>query len=131
MKTNRRIFVAAAFAATVSALLPTVAMAGEYLGSYVARLSDTDHYASDGYPLTSAAAIVRQDRANFHRFGRVDRGDEYDPWFRSNESRARLQSMLERPGAIDGATRRAIVNGEPLIEVEVYRSSVRVRILRY
>ena len=38
--------------------------------------------------------------------------------------------MLERPGAMDGATRRAIVNGEPLVEVEVHSSSVRVRILR-
>jgi hypothetical protein len=29
-------------------------------------------------------------------------------------------------GAISASTRRAIVNAEPLIEVEVYRNSVRV-----
>lgn len=106
-----------------------MAHADQYLGSYVARISDNDHQASDGYELESAAQMVRQDRANWHKFGSGDPDDEGDRWFRTNAQRARLQSMLERRGAISPAARRAIVNGEPLIQVDVYRNSVRVSIL--
>ncbi|RUX09680.1 hypothetical protein EOA27_24195, partial [Mesorhizobium sp. M2A.F.Ca.ET.037.01.1.1] len=91
------------------------ARADDMLGSYVARISDRDHRASDGYPLSSAAQMVRQDRANWHKFHRRDSDDQGDPWFRSDGSRADLQRMLERGGAMGSATRRAIVNGEPLI----------------
>lgn len=37
--------------------------------------------------------------------------------------------MLEQRGAMSQSTRRAIVNGEPLIQVDVYRNSVRVTVL--
>ncbi len=71
-------------------------------------------------PLDSAAQMVRQDRANWHKFHRRDSDDEGDDWFRSNDDRADLQRMLERGGAMSSSTRRAIVNGEPLIQVDVY-----------
>ncbi|RWA75000.1 hypothetical protein [Mesorhizobium sp.] len=103
--------------------------AQDMLGSYVARISERDHHASDGYQLESAAQMVRQDRANWHKFRRRDSDDQGDPWFRGNDDRAQLERMLERGGAMSGATRRAIVNGEPLIEVDVYPDRVRVSIL--
>ncbi|HEY0791934.1 MAG TPA: hypothetical protein VGD78_12795 [Chthoniobacterales bacterium] len=34
--------------------------------SYVARLSERDHFNSQGQRLQSPAAIIRQDRANFY-----------------------------------------------------------------
>lgn len=105
------------------------AQADEFLGSYVARISDEDHFASDGYRLESAAQMVRQDRANYHKFHRRDREDERDRWFRGNDDRARLERMLQRPGAMSGGTKNAIVRGEPLIQVDVYRRSVRVTVL--
>jgi len=105
------------------------AQADDMLGSYVARISDRDHQASDGYALDNAAQMVRQDRANWHKFHRRDSDDQGDSWFRSDGSRADLQRMLERGGAMSSATRRAIVNGEPLIEVDVYPDSVRVSIV--
>ena len=105
------------------------AQADEFLGSYVARISDEDHFASDGYRLESAAQMVRQDRANYHKFHRRDRDDERDRWFRGNDDRARLERMLQRPGAMSGGTKNAIVRGEPLIQVDVYRRSVRVTVL--
>ena len=105
------------------------ALADQLLGSYVARISDRDHHASDGYELGSAAQMVRQDRAYWHKFGSGDPDDEGDSWFRTNAQRTRLQSMLERKGAISQSATRAIVNGEPLIQVDVYRNSVRVTIL--
>jgi len=117
-------------AATVAlGFLTLPAMADMLLGSYVARISQDDHFASDGYPLDSAAQMVRQDRANWHRFGQVDREDENDRWFKTNQQRSRLQRMLEQRGAMDAATRRAITNGRPLIQVDVYSSSVQVIIL--
>ena len=114
----------------LASLLGTgAARADDMLGSYVARISDRDHHASDGYELDSAAQMVRQDRANWHKFHRRDSDDESDDWFRTNEDRADLQRMLERGGAMSASTRRAIVNGEPLIQVDVYSNSVRVSIL--
>lgn len=43
--------------------------ARELIESYIALLSDADHFNSSGQRLTSAAAIIRQDRANYHLFG--------------------------------------------------------------
>jgi len=124
---------AKAFAVAALLLAPVLgtgaAQADDMLGSYVARISERDHHASDGYALDSAAQMVRQDRANWHKFHRRDSDDESDDWFRTNEDRADLQRMLERGGAMSASTRRAIVNGEPLIQVDVYSNSVRVSIL--
>lgn len=120
---------AIAVAGLLAVLGAGTARAEDMLGSYTARISDRDHRASDGYPLSSAAQMVRQDRANYHKFRRRDGDDQGDPWFRTDGSRADLQRMLERGGAMSSSTRRAIVNGEPLIEVDVYPDSVHVRIL--
>lgn len=105
------------------------AKADQLLGSYVARISDNDHHASDGYRLDTAAQMVRQDRANWHKFGRGDAEDEDDGWFGSTSSRANLERMLNKGSAMSQATRRAIVNGEPVVEVQVYRQSVKVRVI--
>ncbi|MGX7871872.1 hypothetical protein ACVDG5_002230 [Mesorhizobium sp. ORM6] len=113
-----------------SLLGASAAHAEDMLGSYVARISDRDHQASDGYALDSAAQMVRQDRANWHKFRRRDRDDQGDEWFTTNDQRADLQRMLERPGAMSASTKRTIVSGEPLIQVDVYEHSVRVSILR-
>ncbi|MCO5083190.1 MAG: hypothetical protein M9955_16225 [Rhizobiaceae bacterium] len=107
------------------------AQADQLLGSYVARISDNDHHASDGYRLDTAAQMVRQDRANWHKFGRGDREDQDDPWFGSTAARAKFERMLNKGSAMSQATRRAIVNGEPVVEVEVYRQSVKVRVIGY
>jgi hypothetical protein len=120
-------FAAGLLACAVMGINP--ALADQLLGSYVARISTNDHQASDGYPLSTAAQMVRQDRANWHKFGSGDPEDEDDAWFASTQSRAQLQKMLERGGAMSEATRRAIVRGQPVVEVEVYRNSVKVRVI--
>ncbi|TJX19793.1 MAG: hypothetical protein E5W21_34550, partial [Mesorhizobium sp.] len=66
MNETRRFAVAALLLASV--LGTSTARADDMLGSYVARISERDHHASDGYPLDSAAQMVRQDRANWHKF---------------------------------------------------------------
>ncbi len=81
-----------------------VACADEPMGSYVARISDRDHHASDGYELDNAAQMVRQERANWYKFHRRDSDDENDLWFRTDDQRADLRRMLERGGAMNSAT---------------------------
>ena len=127
---GRSIGAALAGAASI-AILSFPASADTPLGSYFARLSPQDHHASDGYALDTAAQVVRQDRANWHKFGRGDAEDENDPWFRSQGARANFEKMLNKPGAMDQATRRAILKGTPIVEVQVYRTRVTVEIVGY
>src|SRR6266566_2501528 len=68
---------------------------GQLVESYSARLSPRDHYNSNGERLRSAAAIIRQDRANFYVYGLRDNEDEPDPYFSSKVNRARLEQMLD------------------------------------
>jgi Bacterial SH3 domain len=89
--------------------------------SYVAFLSEADHFNSQGQRLTSAAAIIRQDRANFHQFGRGDPQDQDDKFFADGENRQALESMLERGRASPGIISR-IVNGTAMIRVDVYNN---------
>jgi hypothetical protein len=125
------------FLATVPAVLlaalagTTAASADQLLGSYQARISPRDHHASDGYVLDTAAQMVRQDRANYHEFGYADPEDEDDPWFTTKSARANFERMLGRGGAMNAATRNAIANGDPVIQVDVYRNSVHVEIVGY
>jgi lipase chaperone LimK len=108
-------------AIAVAACAPSMAQAQQVIASYVARLSAADHFNSNGERLTSAAAIIRQDRANFHRFGVRDLEDESDPFFADQDNRAALEQMLERGRAAPGVIDR-VVNGTPLVRVEVHRS---------
>ena len=117
----------AAIALLSAAVVP--AAADQLLGAYVARISGNDKQASDGYPLDTAAQMVRQDRANWHKFGSGDPEDEDDAWFGSTAARARLERMLGKPGAMSQATRRAIARGQPVIEVQVFRNSVHVEVI--
>lgn len=120
-----------AAAAVLAALLvgAGTAAAEELLGSYLARISDADKQASDGYALESAAQIVRQDRANWHKYGSNDDEDQSDGWLDSADSRVRFERMLKAPGAMDSSTRSAIVNGYPLIQVSIYTNSVYVELM--
>jgi len=125
--TRHAAIAAAVFIAMTGATGAT--LADEFLGSYEARISDNDHQASDGYALDTAAQMVRQDRANWHKFGSGDAEDEDDPWFGSTGARARMEKMLNRNGAMSSSTRRRIVNGEPVVQVDVYRNSIKVSII--
>ena len=99
--------------------LPAPAAAQNLLESYVAFLSANDHYNSRGTRLTASWQIIRQDRANYHRFGERDAQDEWDSFFASMENRAAAERML-RDGFIDPATENYIVNNEALVLVEIF-----------
>ena len=122
--------IACALLVCCSALsIATAAMAqSDPVESYCATLGEDDHFASDGYPLDNAAAIIRQDRANYHKFGIQDPSDENDSIFGSTANRARLEAML-RKGSIDRATERAIVRGTPDVCVDIYNDYINVFLL--
>jgi len=101
---------------------------GRYIESYTARLSARDHFNSNGERLRSAAAIVRQDRANFYVYGLRDSEDEPDSYFSGKGNRARLEEMLENGRTTPDAISR-IVNGTPLIRVDIYSTGISVSIL--
>ena len=100
---------------------------GQFIESYTARLSARDHYNSNGERLRSAAEIIRQDRANYYVYGLRDSDDEPDSYFRNKGNRARLEELLENgrttPDVID-----RIVNGTPLIQVDIYSTGLVVTI---
>ena len=116
------ITMAIVLAAILAIGAPPSAQAQQLIGSYVALLSEADHFNSSGQRLTSAAAVIRQDRANFHRFGIKDPQDEGDAFFADEGNRAALEQMLERGRADPGVIAR-IVKGTPLIRVESYRGA--------
>ncbi len=96
-------------------------LADELIESYIARLSANDHFNSSGGRLTSPALIIRQDRANFHKFGVRDSEDQNDSFFQNAQNRELLQQFLSR-GRTTPRAYRMIVNGQPLIQVNVYRT---------
>lgn len=61
--------------------------------SYHARLSEQDHRDSAGRRLTSVAAILSQDRANYHRFHKRDPNDQGDSFFNSAQHRELFYRM--------------------------------------
>jgi len=101
---------------------------GNFVESYTARLSPRDHYNSNGVRLTSAAAIIRQDRANFYVYGMRDSEDEPDSFFSDKSNRARLEQMLENGRATRDALYK-VVNGTPLIRVDIYANGINVTVL--
>ena len=96
------------------------AAAADLLGSYNAFLSRADHHNSQGERLTSAAAIIRQDRANFHKFGIQDDRDESDDYFDDVGNRAVLEQMLN-DGDSDAGVLSRIVTSNVMIHVDIYR----------
>jgi hypothetical protein len=114
---------------------PTPAFADNLVDSYAARLGRSDHFNSYGEHLRSPAAIIRQDRANFHVFGRIDPEDESDSFFVSKRNRATLESLVRNSPLSDDVLDE-IVNGEPLVEITIWRRDsgrdyIEIKILKY
>lgn len=117
----------------VAAIMATTAVAGaagaqstlgwsgkpEVIGEYTAYISQRDLRSSEGTRLTQAWQVIRQDRANYHRFNLRDRGDQGDSFFGSAQNRAIMERMV-RDGQMSPSAARAIVNGGVSITVRIY-----------
>ncbi|MEM7697311.1 MAG: hypothetical protein AAF236_02775 [Verrucomicrobiota bacterium] len=100
------------------------ALSEQFVYTYVAQISRDDQHNSSGQRLTTAAAILRQDRANYHRFNIRDKPDQDDELFADKANRLALEQMIKR-GHIDTQTYREIVNGLPLVQVTAVSSDGR------
>lgn len=95
------------------------AVAQDWIGGYSAYIGEDDLYNSKGARLREPWQILRQDRANFHRFGIRQRGDEGDPFFASADNRAAMEQMVMR-GTITREARRLLVQGGATVYVDIY-----------
>ncbi len=118
---------ATALAAVLAVIVAEPAAARQPMDSYCATLSARDHFNSNGQRLTTAAAIIRQDRANYHKFRRRDSGDQGDSFFSLQANRARLEALIAE-GSSDPGVLRRIVNGEPRICVDIWNDYVNVTV---
>jgi hypothetical protein len=128
---SRATFLVVLIAAILSAgLVHTVEaqILGEYTETYTARLSPADHYNSNGVRLHSAAAIIRQDRANYYVYRIRDNEDEPDSFFSVKSNRARMEQMLDNGRATPDAVNK-IVNETPLIRVDIYSTGIKVTVV--
>lgn len=110
---------AAALGAGLALTAPAGAQAQEVLGSYTAYIGVDDLYNSKGERLFEPWQILRQDRANFHRFGIRQPGDQDDPFFADADNRATMERFIMQ-GRIDLAARRGIVDGGVTVTVTIW-----------
>lgn len=115
---------ALALTLTLTLALPLPAAAQEVIGSYTAYIGQDDLYNSQGARLTRHWQVLRQDRANYHRFGIAQQGDEWDPFFGDVDNRAAMEQML-LSGHITSEASRAILGGGVFVTVYVYGSGGR------
>lgn len=120
---NKTLLGMAAAAGLIAPLSAAEACRGDFLGSYTTNISPRDLVASDGVRLTGIGAIIQQDRANYHRFRRPDRGDGYDNMFLSAQSRALIPRWLHE---VSPAAAAAIRRGRAFIRVRVYEGCIDV-----
>ena len=99
---------------------------------YMARLSERDHFDLSGEPLTTAAAIIRQDRDNFHvnpnRRDMLDE-DRHDERLVDGRRRENLEELLAEHGILP-EVEEAVLGGTPKIQVSVWRDRVDVVLLQ-
>lgn len=99
--------------AALLVLSGTAVSAQSVIESYFAEISQRDMFNSSGVRLTDLGAILQQDRANYHRFGLRDSGDQGDPFFSNLDLRAQIPQLYDR-GNTDPLIARIIAEGNSL-----------------
>jgi hypothetical protein len=108
-------------AAAALALAPLAAAAQQEIGSYIAEIGQADLFNSEGQRLSAPWQVLRQDRANFHRFGISQPGDQWDPWFANADNRATMERLVMN-GFISPQASRDIMAGGATVFVTIYGS---------
>ena len=99
---------------------------GALLVSYRARLSAADHTDEDGASLDDAAAVVTLDRLRYHA-GVGDPEDGAESVFATEEMQGKLYHLVAT--YLDEPSRRAVLEGRPLVEVSIYERGLALRVL--
>ena len=108
------------------------ASADSFMFAYSTALSMTDAYSSRGVPLEGWCALLQQDRANYHRFGKRDPDDEGDPFFTTPERRAMMTGKCKiAPGVFtDPGAQVRSGNREFHLRVQIYGDGQRITRIR-
>ena len=122
---SKKLFVLLAFA-----FFTEVAIAKTTSNSYIARISTKDHYNKRGNKLTKVADILQQDRANFWKYNIRDSEDTPDNYFFTKENRFKIRRMLQN-GYISGDAAYQIINGTPVIKVEIHKKYDYINVYLY
>ena len=120
----RRLARAAVVAAAGALALAAPAAAQSVIGAYQAFIGQEDLYNSNGVRLSAPWQVLRQDRANFHRFGIQQSGDQGDGWFGSADNRAALEQWIMN-GQMSAEARSRIMSGGATVYVEILGSGNR------
>ena len=97
----------------------TASHANRLVEHYRAYIGEADLFNSSGTRLTQPWQIIRQDRANFHRYGIRDSGDQSDSFFADPANRQSLEAML-RSGSMTREAAAMIVHGNVWVDVDIY-----------
>jgi len=110
-----------AFCLALLMMLPVSvpAAAQSLMTSYVAVIGNQDLYNSNGTRLSSVWQVIRQDRANLHRFGIWQAGDQSDPYFADANNRARLEQLVMGASLPTHIVQR-VMSGTARVRVDVY-----------
>ena len=95
------------------------AVAQNLIGSYSAYIGWDDLHNSKGARLSAPWQVLRQDRANVHKFGVSQAGDEWDPFFGSYDNRAAMERMIMN-GAIEPSAAQILMQGGATVFVRIY-----------
>ncbi|WP_424944221.1 hypothetical protein [Aliiroseovarius crassostreae] len=117
-----QLFKSACFSAVAAIGLlaaPLTATADDLIGAYVAYIGKADLTNSKGKRLREPWQVLRQDRANYHRYGISQAGDEWDPFFGSIDNRAAMEQMVMN-GKIDPRAAKNLVDGGATVFVRIY-----------
>ena len=93
--------------------------------TYFAKIGQQDKYNSKNQKIDDVAAILQQDRANFHKYHKADSQDTDGGYFNTLKNRGKIKQMLQR-GTISDTTRDAILNKNPYIQVIIYENKIDV-----
>ncbi|MCI2394893.1 hypothetical protein [Aliiroseovarius sediminis] len=105
-------------------------LAQELIGEYYAIIGPQDMKNSKGVRLTNFCAVVQQDRANFHRFGIRQDGDQSDPIFSSRKNRARIMEVCTIAPGSEYLAQWVLSGGTRYIWVRVFgKSGVPTKVL--
>ncbi|MCF3642771.1 hypothetical protein LXM94_22655 [Rhizobium sp. TRM95111] len=112
--------IAAVFAAFLAG--QAAARADDLIEAYDAYIGQDDLYNSYNERLTQPWQVIRQDRANVHRFGVRQPSDGVDGFFGSAKNRELAERMIAG-GRIEGGAARRLLAGDVRVHVEIWRGA--------
>lgn len=88
---------------------------------FTTSITQNDTRNSRGTMLTDPIEILRQDRANAHKFGNPD-GDDVDRFFSTPKHRTNMRTYLNR-GSFPKPVQESVLEGRGFLRIKVYKNT--------